>query len=164
MWQFMTHLDSDNTESVFLNNVPEYKSELEFKDVADAYNQLFVYRDDVMKALELARAEKLIGKSLDASVTIYVKDEKTSEFFKSFGDELKDIFICSEVKLSSDEPCEGAFTETETGIAVYVSAMQGTKCDRCWYVKNDCEDLGEEQHLCARCMNIVKASFPEILA
>ncbi len=164
MWQFMTHLDSDNKESVFLNNVPEYKAELEFKEVADAYNQLFVYRDDVMKALELARAEKLIGKSLDASVTIYVKDEKVMEFFKSFENELNDIFICSEVKLSSDEADEGAFTETETGIAVKVDAMQGTKCDRCWYVKNDCEDFGEGEHLCARCMNIVKSTFPEILA
>ncbi len=164
MWQFMTHLDGDNTESVFLNNVPEYKSELEFKETADAYNQLFVYRDDVMKALELARAEKLIGKSLDASVTIFVKDEKVMSFFKSFENELKDIFICSEVVLSSDEPSEGAFTETETGIAVKVDAMQGIKCDRCWYVKNDCTSLGEDEHLCARCMNIVKASFPEILA
>jgi isoleucyl-tRNA synthetase len=117
-----------------------------------------------MKALELARAEKLIGKSLDASVTIYVKDEETYEFFKSFGEELKDIFICSDVVLSTDAPAEGAFTETETGIAVKVDAMQGTKCDRCWYVKTDCEDLGEEQHLCARCMSIVKATFPEILA
>lgn len=117
-----------------------------------------------MKALELARAEKLIGKSLDASVTIYVKDEKTMEFFKSFGEELRDIFICSDVVLSTDAPCEGALTETETGIAVYVSAMQGTKCDRCWYVKNDCTDLGEGEHLCARCMNIVKSTFPEILA
>ncbi len=164
MWQFMTHLDSDNEESVFLNNVPEYKSELEFKDVAEKYNKLFAYRDDVMKALELARAEKLIGKSLDASVTIYVKDADTMAFFKSFEDELRDIFICSEVKLSSDAAADGAFTETETGIAVRVDAMQGTKCDRCWYVKNDCTDLGEDQNLCARCMNIVKASFPEILA
>ncbi len=164
MWQFMTHLDSDNKESVFLNNVPEYKSELEFKEVAEKYNKLFVYRDDVMKALELARAEKLIGKSLDASVTIYVKDSDTMAFFKSFADELKDIFICSEVKLSSDAAADGSFTETETGIAVKVDAMQGTKCDRCWYVKNDCTDLGEGQNLCARCMNIVKASFPEILA
>ncbi|MBQ8758974.1 MAG: class I tRNA ligase family protein, partial [Clostridia bacterium] len=164
MWQFMTHLDSDNKESVFLNNVPEYKAELEFKEVADAYNKLFAYRDDVMKALELARAEKLIGKSLDASVTIYVNDEKTSEFFKSFENELNDIFICSEVKLSADSAPTSAFSETETGIAVKVEAMKGIKCDRCWYVKNDCEDLGEEQHLCKRCMSIVKSTFPEILA
>jgi isoleucyl-tRNA synthetase len=164
MWQFMTHLDSDNKESVFLNNVPEYKAELEFKDVADSYNKLFVYRDDVMKALELARAEKLIGKSLDASVTIFVKDEKVMELFKGFEDELKDIFICSEVKLSdADAPAE-AFSETETGISVKVEAMQGTKCDRCWYVKSDCSDIGDGEHLCARCMNIVRASFPEILA
>ena len=86
------------------------------------------------------------------------------EFFKSFENELNDIFICSEVKLSAENAPEAAFTETETGISVMVDAMQGTKCDRCWYVKNDCEDLGEGEHLCKRCMNIVKSTFPEILA
>ncbi len=163
IWQYMSHLDSDNTESVFLNNIPEYKAELEYNEIP--YNNLFVmpYRDDVMKALELARAEKLIGKSLDAAVTIYIKDENVLSFFKRFGDELKEIFICSDVKLVSGDAPEGAFTETETGIAVVVEAMNGTKCDRCWFVTADSVDVGEGQHLCARCASIVKASFPEIL-
>ena len=163
LWQFMSHVEADNAESVFLNDLPLYNEEYAFSDVADAYNKLFTYRDDVMKALELARAEKLIGKSLDAKVTIYVKDDETYNFFASFKEELNDIFICSEVVLSKEENAK-AFSETETGIAVLVEAAQGTKCDRCWYVKNDCTDLGEEQHLCARCASIVKASFPEILA
>lgn len=164
LWQFMSHVDSDNAESVFLNDLPVYDADKAFASVAEAYNKLFAYRDDVMKALELARAEKLIGKSLDAKVTIYIKDEQTYKFFESFSDELKDIFICSSVKLSDGEPCDGAFTETESGIAVYVEAAEGTKCDRCWYVTSDCTDVGEGQNLCARCASIVKASFPEILA
>ena len=55
-----------------------------------------------------------------------------------------------------------AFSDTETGIAVLVESANGTKCDRCWYVKNDCTDLGEEQHLCARCASIVNADFPAL--
>ncbi len=163
MWSFMSHVDSDNTESVFLNDVPVYNEALTFACVADKYNKLFTYRDDVMKALELARAEKLIGKSLDAKVTIYIKDEETLKFFESFGTELRDIFICSEVVLSNEAAANGAFTETETGISVLVEAASGTKCDRCWFVTKDCEDIGEEQHLCARCASVVKATFPEIL-
>ena len=164
MWQFMAHTDEDNAESVFLNNMPTFKTEYEFKDIAVRYNKLFDYRDDVMKALELARAEKLIGKSLDACVDIYPgkSENETMELFKSFESELKDVFICSEVKLCDGEPADGAFTETVSGIAVKVEAANGTKCDRCWFVTKDAADDGEGQHLCARCARIVKANFPEI--
>ena len=163
LWQFMAHSKNDNTESVFLNNLPTFVPEYEFKNIADDYNKLFDYRDDVMKALEVARFEKLIGKSLDASVTIYAgTSEDAMKFFKEFETELKDVFICSEVKLSEAQAPVYAFTDTVSGIAVKVETAEGIKCDRCWNVTRDTCDNGEGQHLCARCASIIKASFPEI--
>ncbi len=163
LWQFMAHPASDNKESVFLNRLPEFVPEYEFKDVAEDYNKLFDYRDDVMKALEVARADKLIGKSLEACVTIYAEESSEAmKLFKEFETELKDILICSDVKLSSEKAPEGALTETETGIAVLVQAADGVKCDRCWIVTKDTTDDGDSQCLCARCQNVIKASFPEI--
>ena len=163
MWQFMSHTSEDNALSVFLNDVPQYKEEYAFSDIADSYNKLFDYRDDVMKALELARAEKLIGKSLDACVTIYAgSNSEAAGFFKKFESELKDIFICSEVILADGDAPADAFSETESGIAVKVTSAEGVKCDRCWFVTKDASSDGDGQNLCARCASIIKAEFPEI--
>ena len=163
IWLFMPHTSSDNAESVFLNDMPDFRSDLEFKDITEKYDKLFEVRDDVMKALELARAEKLIGKSLDASVVIYAKpDSEEMKLFKYFESELSDIFICSGTVLSDGAPEDGAFTDTVSGIAVKVKAASGEKCDRCWFIKDDVTDDGDGQHLCARCARIVSADFPSL--
>ncbi|MGN1121470.1 MAG: class I tRNA ligase family protein, partial [Eubacteriales bacterium] len=165
IWQFMPHTASDNAESVFLNDMPEYQSALAFPEITEKYDKLFALRDDVMKALEIARADKKIGKSQDAEVVIYAKrDSGEWKLFESLGDELADIFICSGVELSDAVPDADAFTETVSGIAVKVLTAEGVKCDRCWFIRKDtCED-GEGGHLCRRCTAIVSAEFPSLEA
>lgn len=163
IWQFMPHVASDNTKSVFLNDMPDFDETLAFPEITEKYDKLFEIRDDVMKALELARAEKRIGKPQDAEVIIYAKaDSEEMKLFESFGNELADIFICSGVELSSDAPADGAFTETVSGIAVKVFTADGTKCDRCWFIRKDTCDDGEGGHLCKRCAAIVSVEFPEV--
>ena len=163
IWQFMPHVASDNTKSVFLNDMPDFDEALAFPEISEKYDKLFAIRDDVMKALELARAEKRIGKPQDAEVIIYAKaDSEEMKLFESFGNELADIFICSGVELSSDAPADGAFTETVSGIAVKVFTADGTKCDRCWFIRKDTCDDGEGGHLCKRCAAIVSVEFPEV--
>lgn len=75
IWEAMPHSAKDNKESVFLNDMPEYKDYSAFERTAEKYDRLFALRDDVMKALELARAEKVIGKSLEAKVEIFTQDK-----------------------------------------------------------------------------------------
>jgi isoleucyl-tRNA synthetase len=69
----------------------------ELGNAADRWNALFELRDDVMKALEIARADKKIGKSLDAKLTVYTEDDAQLELLSSFGDMLKTVFIVSGV-------------------------------------------------------------------
>ena len=163
IWQFMSHAKNENKESVFLNDLPEYDEKLLFPEVTAKYDKLFDIRDDVMKALEVARADKLIGKSLDAEVVIYVKEGSDEQkLFESFGKELSDLFICSGAEISTDAPCEDAFKDTLSGIAVKVRLAQGEKCDRCWYIRKDIKEDGEGGHICSRCANILSVDFPEI--
>lgn len=116
-----------------------------------------------MKALELARAEKKIGKSLDAKVVIYdKKDSELMKLFESFGDELSDIFICSGVELTDAAPDAEAYADTLSGIAVKVVPAVGTKCDRCWFIREDVSEDGEGGHICKRCASIVNADFPSL--
>ena len=163
IWQFMPHTVNDNAESVFLNDMPDYREDLAFAETAAKYDKLFDVRDDVMKALELARAEKKIGKSLDAKVVIYdKKDSELMKLFESFGDELSDIFICSGVELTDAAPDAEAYADTLSGIAVKVVPAVGTKCDRCWFIREDVSEDGEGGHICKRCASIVNADFPSL--
>ena len=69
------HCDEHKAESIFLEAQPE----LVEVENAEALETLFAHfmsvRDDVLKALEVARNEKIIGKSLEAKVTLALKDE-----------------------------------------------------------------------------------------
>lgn len=156
-WSYMAHRDGENAQSVFLNDMPVYDKKYDGGELAEKWNALLSVRDDVMKALEEARAEKRIGKSLDASIVIYGnEDNEAIKLFEEFADELKTVFIVSKARVSKEEAPAGAFTDTESKIAVEVLPADGTKCDRCWYYSEDTSDDGEGQHLCPRCAAIVK--------
>ena len=75
--------------------------------------------------------------------------------FEAFSDDLKTVFIVSKVVLHEGEAAPaGAFEETVSGIKVVVSEAAGHKCDRCWFVSEDAEDIGDGQHLCPRCASV----------
>ncbi len=155
IWQAMPHAASDQRESVFFNDMPKYDEALTFPELAAHWDALFVLRDDVMKALELARADKKIGKSLDAKLTIYTQSDEQMALLSSFGDNLKTVFIVSGVKLEQSPAPEGALTETASGIAVLVEGAEGCKCDRCWAYSTEGKQ-DDEGFLCARCLNILE--------
>ena len=155
IWQAMPHSSSDVKDSVFLNLMPEYSEEMSFGDISERWNKLFTLRDDVMKALELARASKLIGKSLDAKLTIYTTNDEHKTLLDSFANDLATVFIVSQAKVLLGEAPEGAFNETESGIAVVVDKADGRKCDRCWtYSTEGVQD--EEGFICERCRKILE--------
>ena len=154
IWQSMAHLESDNAKSVFLNLMPEKNAEWDFAEIEAKWDKLLDLRDDVMKALEIARAEKLIGKSLDAKVTVYTKNEEIFALLDSFKTELPTVYIVSAAEVVCEDAPADAFTETESGIAVKVTVAEGERCDRCWMHSTECVEDGEG-HLCPRCKAIV---------
>ena len=107
-----------------------------------------------MKALEIARADKLIGKSLDAAVTVYTKDDGISTLLNSFAEELSTVYIVSSAKVVKGDAPDGAFTETSSGIAVKVTVAEGERCDRCWLHSTDTVSDGEGV-LCRRCAGVI---------
>lgn len=155
IWRTMAHVSADNAESVFLNELPAYRDDLNFPKVAEHWERLFALRDDVMKALELARADKLIGKSLDAAVTVYTTDDEIYALLDSFAADLGTVYIVSDVKLVKGEAPEGAFTETLSGIGVKVEVAPGDKCDRCWMHSTEGVHT-EDGFICARCAAVIE--------
>ncbi len=157
IWKYMPHAQSDKLESVFLNDMPAFDAALDANTSAltAKWDKLFEYRDDVMKALEIARAEKMIGKSLDAKVTVYAKDPEAYDTLSSFADELATVYITSQANVLNADAPEGAFTETQSGIAVLVEPADGCKCARCWSYSAKGVTDDEGGFLCERCKNLI---------
>ncbi len=157
IWKAMPHAGSDKLESVFLNDMPRYSVAFaeETASLRTKWDKLFEYRDDVMKALELARAEKMIGKSLDAKVTVYANDDGAYATLSAFESELATTYITSQAYVVKGDAPEGAFTETQSGIAVKVEPADGCKCDRCWSYSTKGVHDDEGGFLCERCKNLI---------
>ena len=156
IWQAMPHMASDVKESIFLNDMPEYKEELAFAEIRAKWDKLFEYRDDVMKALEIARAEKLIGKSLDAKVTVYTENEEIFAHLNAFADELATVYIVSKAELAKGGAPEGAYREENSDIAVLVQQAGGHKCDRCWAYSENGVETEDGGFICERCRRIIE--------
>ena len=157
IWKAMPHDGADKKESVFLNDMPRYSKAFEDETAALSakWDKLFEYRDDVMKALELARANKMIGKSLDAKVTVYTNDDEAYNTLTAFADKLAETYITSAAYVVRGDAPEGSFTETQTGIAVKVENADGCKCGRCWSFATVGVTDEEGGFLCERCKKII---------
>ena len=157
IWQAMPHGKQDVRESVFLNDMPSYDESLCFEEIVARWNKQFDLRDDVMKALEIARADKMIGKSLDAKLTIYTENEEIYKLLRGFGEELATVYIVSGAEVVLGKTPEGVFSETVSGIGVKVEAADGEKCARCWSYSTDGTHDEEGGFLCAKCKAIIEA-------
>ncbi len=155
IWQAMPHRATDVKESVFLNDMPDFDETLCFPEVTARYNALFELRESVMKALEGARAEKRIGKSLDAAVTVFTENEEAYALLDSFRDELPTLFIVSQVDLVKGAAPADAVVEEDAVVGVTVSAARGEKCDRCWNYNENAFHDEEGGCLCPRCRKVL---------
>ena len=158
IWKSMPHASSDRVESVFLNNMPNYDADFaaENKALTEKWDEMLTARDDVMKALELARANKMIGKSLDAKVIVYTENEAIYKSLSDFAGELTTVYITSGAEVVFGAAPEGAFTETVTGISVVVANADGHKCDRCWSYSTEGVHDEEGGFICERCRKILE--------
>ena len=109
----------------------------------------------VNKILETKRQEGLIGKALEADVTLYC-DEGVAQRLNRLQDELRFVLITSSARV---EPLRRAAAATESGIpglAVAVERSQANKCVRCWHWRSDVGSHGEHPELCGRCVDNVQ--------
>ena len=151
IWQMMPHRKSDDAGHVLFNDMPVYNENDPYAEIAAKYNAFFLLRDDVLKALENARNEKKIGKSLEAKVTIFTEDEKKAELLEGFGSELATLLIVSEATVVKAAAPEGALIG-QSGIAALAQAADGCKCDRCWTVVKEGQSTEDGGFLCIRCL------------
>jgi len=131
IWSFMPE-QKKKEESVHLASLPEVNENRKDENLAEKWNRLLEIRSEVTKALEEARAKKIIGHPLDAAVTISCSKEM-NDILYSYADDLKSIFIVSKASLVDGERFSDAYESSEIeGLSVKVEIAEGDKCERCW--------------------------------
>ena len=157
VWSFIPGVQE---QSVQLTDMPEVKNLANSTELLEKWSKFMDLRDDVLKALEEARNEKVIGKSLTAKVTLYVKDE-TKALLETIHENLQQLFIVSDFEVA------GSFAEApEQAIklehaAIVITKAEGETCERCWTV-TQIGEVKEHPTLCKRCAEVVKENFSSL--
>ncbi|MBI4012330.1 MAG: class I tRNA ligase family protein, partial [Candidatus Rokubacteria bacterium] len=150
--------------SVHLTDFPETDRAWLNTDVEQGWETLLRVRGEVAKALEQARAAKLIGASLDARVALSVHDPELAPLL---ADEalLRELFIVSQLeRLESPPPADvqtgpDRVVVRETGVpglGVEIRHATGTKCERCWVWSEAVGRAPDHPGLCERCLPIIR--------
>lgn len=144
-----SHLNNKTEESIHLTDMPKVTKYNDALSLKTKYEKFLDLRDEVLKALESARNEKIIGKSFNAKLTIY-PNENTINYLKTVDANLQQIFIVSQFEIAEGTAPANAIKFAD--MAVLVENAEGHTCARCWQVV---EEVNEDE-LCERCNAVVK--------
>lgn len=124
-------------------------AEADHSEFLARWERIFTIRDEVLKALEEARNAKQIGSSLEAKVLL-TADAETTRFLLDYFDQLRYIFIVSQVEVhegSADAP-------------VQILKADGAKCERCWNYSTRVGEFEKFPTVCERCNEALEEIVP----
>ena len=160
---------NDIEESVFLAPFPEVDEVFHDQNLEQKWNELFVLRNEVNKALEAKRAEKFIGNSLEAKIILFVPDgkgqgiggmeQKYKTLLNQYRDFLSAFFIVSTVEIV-DKSLDDSYKSLEVaGLEIKVERAPGTKCQRCWNWSESVGTFADAPDICDRCYKVIFGSI-----
>lgn len=139
--------------SIHLQTFPEVIEVANAKKIEEDVTRLLDIRDDVLKALEEARVEKVIGKSLEAHVMIHLEEEDVKLIDEMLGEKLAQWLIVSEATLTNTS------CKRYEVCGVDVSKCEGHVCPRCWNIHSGSHAEG----LCDRCAEVIKKDYAHLV-
>jgi len=131
-------LPFSHEEDVYLETMPSTSGRTDVS-LLTAFEVFMDMRELVLKKLEEAREQKVIGKSLAAAIDLTVTEEQYQAINK-LAMKIHQVLIVSKVNLSIGITCD-----------VVVSPAEGVTCDRCWNVVDHVHENG----LCDRCHKVI---------
>jgi isoleucyl-tRNA synthetase len=151
IWNFMPQLNGKEN-SIHMAALPVANSDWLNASLSQQWERLLAIRT---KALEEARANKLIGHPLDAAVSIFAPEDLYHALLP-FENDLRSILIISKASLVNDAKPEGAFASQEVkGLFILVEPAEGEKCERCWIHEPTVGKNSTHPTICSRCLGIL---------
>ena len=145
----------DTRESIHLSSLPAVPKDWRDDALAQQWAAIAAVRSVVTGALELQRANKTIGASLEAAPAVYVADADLANTLQKV--DFADICITSRIAIHAGAAPAGAFTLPEVaGTGVVFHKAEGGKCVRCWRYMPDQGSVAAHPDLCGRCAAVVE--------
>ncbi|MFM7600520.1 MAG: isoleucine--tRNA ligase [Pseudanabaena sp.] len=156
IWQYLPY--PAPTKSVFQSGWFTVYSEWHKPELADKWEYLRDVRSEVNKVLEAARTGKLIGAPLEAKVLLVATDATQKAYLESLGEDLRYLFIVSQVELVDSLPAAD-FKGEATNLQIAIAKADGEKCPRCWNYSTHIGESTEHPHICDRCVSALAGTF-----
>ena len=140
---------------VWYTDIEQYAEQGELND--DYWSQVLAVKEQVNRALEGLKKDKVLGGSLEAEVTLYAADD-IAQALNKLEDELRFVLITSvaQVKPFAESNGQEGLVDTDIdGLLLSIKASEGTKCERCWHYSDTVGQTEEHSDLCGRCVENV---------
>jgi isoleucyl-tRNA synthetase len=154
VWQSLPYTQGSVHLSLFPK--PEELAPANASSLIADWDQILQVRNEVLAKLEGLRAQKVIGKSLEAVVTLSAKEYAGIPSLTKYAEALPELFNVSEVDfLTPDDNEPNALSP------VSVDRSTRSKCDRCWRYTDDVGNEANFPTVCLRCAEALDAiDFP----
>jgi len=147
------HPERSAGNSVHLRTFPDVPTDWADEALAEKWSNVRALRRAVTGALEVARANKVIGASLQAHPKVYA-DAKYQDAVADI--DVADLCITSGLTfVDGDAPADAHRVEDVDGVAVVVETASGEKCERCWKVLDEVGSNSDHPTVCNRCADAV---------
>ena len=146
-WEILCQEQGQTPTRIALGDWPTIPREWKSAELAGKFEQLLALREKVNESLESLRGEKVIGKSIEAAVTLHGSaNDPIFALCRRFADDLAELFIVSVVHLED--------AEDATELEIRVEKAPGNRCPRCWRTV-DTLVAHESEGICPRCADAV---------
>lgn len=156
MEEVWSYIDGVTEEYVQLTDMPKQIEVPNEDTLKSKWEEVISIRDEVLKALEEARNEKVIGKSLEAKVVLYPTDD--AKALLSEAGPLEQLFIVSQVEIASNKEAAPKEAQIAERVNVVVQKAEGETCERCWNVSTEVGKHEEHPTLCSRCLTVLTSA------
>lgn len=159
--EIWSYLEFEKEDFVQLAEMPEVQTFPDQEAVLEQWESFMTLRTQAQKALEEARNEKIIGKSLEAHMTIYAS-EPVRTLLASLDSNLAQLLIVSQLTITEDTvPAQAIVFD---GVAFTVDRAAGDVCDRCRRIDETVAERSYNARICDYCASLLEENFPQAVA
>lgn len=159
--EIWSYLEFEKEDFVQLAEMPEVQTFPDQEAVLEQWESFMTLRTQAQKALEEARNEKIIGKSLEAHMTIYAS-EPVRTLLASLDSNLAQLLIVSQLTITEDTaPAQAIVFD---GVAFTVDRAAGDVCDRCRRIDETVAERSYNARICDYCASLLEENFSQAVA
>ena len=145
-------------KSVHLTMFPEVKHQFRNPDLAESWKTMIAIRSEIARAIEIARKNKVLGHSLEASVDIS-PPEDLRHFLEAHREDMRVLSIVSQLNIVDRDGISDPYRSGEfEGLMIGVTKARGQKCNRCWIYSESVGTDTEHPAICGRCLQTLRAT------